>query len=552
MRDEGRAVQEGEEHDQQGEQQGEQQEEAEAKAEAEAEAAKTKLNLPADVLTVAATALIVRALTAGYTIIWSKLINSYKSSNDLLCDEERCTLWNYLKCFSSWDGEYFLRLSLNETEYLYEQNHAFFPALPLVVGYLKRLLKGGFPNVSACSMYVLIAIIANIFLFVLSAIGLYLFVFTTSLSVRATHMGASSPEVSFKGERSENGAKSERSEKGAKGERSAKKKANYTHNAKSVKDCRRLSFMAALLFTFNIGNIHMSSFYSEGFFSCLSIWGFTFLQWSVNVNKGSSAFFELLAVVSFSVASFFRSNGILFLIPLFVHCLRTCAFCVHCAGVVSLGREPHRRTDGAQLLSHPSEGEQLLSHSSDGAQLLSHPSDGAQLLSLFSEKRVFLKFALHWGKALLEAALVVLPLLTFQAYAYYLYCVEGYDNPWREKHKKFHNFFLSFWANPLEYANGSRYTHRQDQLMIRRPWCEKTIPFIYNYIQDKYWDVKFLKFLRSPSGNVLYALPVYFMSFHAVHHFLRHPTFTGGQAPFFLFSPFLGEVLHLGVLCLYL
>ncbi|CAA9991267.1 GPI mannosyltransferase 2, putative [Plasmodium knowlesi strain H] len=454
---------------------------------------KTKQKVTVDVLNLAVTSFIVRALTTAYTIIWSRLISSYKSSNDLLCDEEKWSLWSYVKCFSSWDGEYFLRLSLNEAEYLYEQNHAFFPALPLVVGYLKRLMGGVLPQISACSMHVLIAIIANNFFFIFSVIGLYLFVFTS--------LGRAKAHIRMFSEK-----------------QSTKKRDDYMGNVKSVEDCRRLSFMAALLFTFNIGSIHMSSFYSEGFFTCLSIWGFTFLQWSLNIRNGSFTL-ELLGVLSFSIASFFRSNGILFLIPLFVHTLRTCTFCMHCAGVLSLRLEPHK-TYRAQILSH------------------------------FTGRRIFLQFVLHWAKALLEAALVVLPLLTFQAYAYYLYCVEKYDNLWREEHKNFLNFSLSLWANPLEYASTFIYTYRKDEL-IRRPWCDKTIPFIYSYIQNKYWGVQFLKLLRSPNGNVLYALPVYLMSFHAVYHFFRNRIFPQGGISL-LFTPFLGEVLHLGVLCLYL
>ncbi|CAG9472545.1 GPI mannosyltransferase 2, putative [Plasmodium vivax] len=480
------------------------QDEGRAKPQQE-EAARTKRKVAADVLTVATIALIVRALTAGYTIIWSQLINSYKSTNDLLCEGENSSLWNYVKCFSSWDGEYFLRLSLNETEYLYEQNHAFFPALPFVVGSLKRLLEGGFPHVSTCTMHMLIAIIANNFFFAFSAIGLYLFVYT-SLSVGATPMGVVSSQ-----------------------KESAKKGATYMQSVKSAEDSRRLSFLAAILFTVNMGSIHMSSFYSESFFCCLSMWGFTFLQCSLNASKGSFTF-DLLAVLCFSLASFFRSNGILFLIPLLVHNLRSCALCVHCAGVLPRGGEGDRAVK---------------------AKRLSCSSDEGHTLSRLPYKGTLLQFALHWAKALLEAALVVLPLLTFQLYAYHLYCVQGHDDQWREERKQFHKFFLSFWANPLEYASGERYTRVEDQL-IRRPWCKKTIPFIYSYIQREYWGVKFLKVVRSPSAGVLYALPVYFVSLHAVYDFFLCRKFPRGGEASFLLSPFLGGVLHLGVLCLYL
>ncbi|SBS91731.1 mannosyltransferase [Plasmodium malariae] len=119
-----------------------------------------RVSTTARVLLIALIAIISRLFCIIYTIIWNKLINNYKFSNNILCygDKGGGTLWQYIKCFSYWDGEYFLRLSLNETEYLYEQNHAFFPSLPLIIIYTKNLLKRFLLNMNECEMHVLIAL----------------------------------------------------------------------------------------------------------------------------------------------------------------------------------------------------------------------------------------------------------------------------------------------------------------------------------------------------------------------------------------------------------
>ncbi|GAW83836.1 hypothetical protein, conserved [Plasmodium gonderi] len=474
---------------------------------------RTEWKVAKDVISLGLIAMIVRVFCIGYTILWSRGIRNYKFSNDLLCDEHS-NLWNYIRCFSYWDGEYFLRLSLNETEYLYEQNHAFFPALPLIIVYIKKLISIFLPNMSSstCSVHMLIALIINNFFFVISVIGMYVFVYI-SFNNRIRNV-----EIS-----------------------SAKKKEKcsdmyYMNNIMDIENCYKFSFFVAFLYIFNIGNIHMSSFYNESIFSCLSIWGFTFLQFS-KISKNMNLIFELFAVLSFSLASFFRSNGILFLIPLFIFNLSSCTFCRYCSLLLSSSMGA-----GKKIHLTPGSNSQIDIHKKRISK--------ENIWIYFQNKRNFVQFVLHWGKALIEAILVILPFIIFQSYAYHLYCVPKHNDLWKEEHKKFHNFLISFLKNPLKYVDILNHTSQNSEF-IRRPWCEKTFPFVYNYIQQKYWGVQFLKLFKSPNPNILYAAPVYFLSFHAVYHFFICKTFNINQ-PYLLLNPFLEGILHLFVLCLYI
>ncbi|SBS88955.1 GPI mannosyltransferase 2, putative [Plasmodium ovale curtisi] len=133
---------------------------------------KLKVNRTSGILITVAVAILVRVFCVIYTIVWSRLVNNYKFSNDILCgingsatigadrNGEVGTLWEYVRCFSQWDGEYFLRLSLNETEYLYEQNHAFFPSLPLIIIFTKKLLPKVMQNADTCLLNVILALYA--------------------------------------------------------------------------------------------------------------------------------------------------------------------------------------------------------------------------------------------------------------------------------------------------------------------------------------------------------------------------------------------------------
>ncbi|SBT82790.1 GPI mannosyltransferase 2, putative [Plasmodium ovale] len=468
---------------------------------------KLKVNRTSGVLIAVAVAILVRAFCVIYTIVWSRLINNYKFSNDLLCginggvtrgagrNGEVGTLWQYVRCFSQWDGEYFLRLSLNETEYLYEQNHAFFPSLPLVIIFAKKLLPKAIQNADTCLLHVILAVIINNFFFIVATVGIYVF-----------------PFIYFK--------ERQNLENGHVLCTMNEENCFYLHHFKDKEECNRFSFFLSIIYSFSIGNVHVISFYNESIFSCFSIWGFNFLQLSLNSHKRKYSF-EILSVISFFIASLFRSNGILFLIPLFFFNVHSCTFFQHCYSVLlhNVGEEKHKKK--IDIFFH------------------------------FSSKKVVLFFVLHWLKALIEAIIVLSPFLIYQLYAYHLYCMDN-DDGWKEENKKFYSFLANFVKSPYFYLDIKKYRNYENKTVLRStPWCSKTFPFVYNYIQHKYWNVNFLKFLTEPRVNIVYAAPVYFISFHSVVMFFTRNYFIPSKM-LMIFNPLFGNITHLCVLTLYL
>ncbi|CRH02889.1 GPI mannosyltransferase 2, putative [Plasmodium relictum] len=439
-----------------------------------------KDNTNIHVLLIIIIAVLIRIFCIIYTIIWSKLISNYKLSNNLLC--ENGILWEYIKCFSYWDGEYFLRLSLNKTEYSYEQNHAFFPSLPLIIIFTKKLLKKFILNIDNCAINVLIAVIINNVFFVIATIGIYVF----SL-------------IHYENKKNyENKCDLVTNERDC----------FYLRNIKDEKESYSFSFFLSILYSFTIGNIHVSSFYNESIFSCFSIWGFNFLKLSSSTHKMSSIF-EILSVLAFFIASFFRSNGILFLIPLFFFNINSCKFCQF---YIRSKIKKNKNT----------------------------------IFSYFSSKSCIFYFIVHWLKALIEAIIVVFPFLIFQIYSYHLYCAQHSDL-WKEQNKTFYLFLINFIKNPLNYMN----IWNNKSLLINRQWCNQNFPFIYNYIQYKYWGVRFLKFLKEPNVNILYSAPIYYISFHCVYNFFKYNNFSVHRLSILL-NHFIGCIVHLCILSLYI
>ncbi|SCQ17274.1 GPI mannosyltransferase 2, putative [Plasmodium ovale] len=468
---------------------------------------KLKVNRTSGILITVAVAILVRVFCVIYTIVWSRLVNNYKFSNDILCgingsatigadrNGEVGTLWEYVRCFSQWDGEYFLRLSLNETEYLYEQNHAFFPSLPLIIIFTKKLLPKVMQNADTCLLNVILAVIINNFFFILATVGVYLF-----------------PFIYFK--------ERQNLENGHVLCTMNEENCFYLHHFKDKEECNRFSFFLSIIYSFSIGNVHVISFYNESIFSCFSIWGFNFLQLSLNSHK-KKYIFEILSILSFFIASLFRSNGILFLIPLFFFNVHSCTFFQHCYSVLlhNDGKEKHKKK--------------------------------IDIFSYFSSKKGVLFFVLHWLKALIEAIIVLSPFLIYQLYAYHLYCMD-YDDEWKEENKKFYSFLSNFVKSPYFYLDIKKYRNYENKTLLRSTsWCSKTLPFVYNYIQHKYWNVKFLKFLTEPRVNIVYAAPVYFISFHSVVMFFTRNYFIPSKM-LMIFNPLFGNITHLCVFTLYL
>ena len=92
-------------------------------------------------------------------------------------------------------------------------------------------------------------------------------------------------------------------------------------------------------------------------------------------------------------------------------------------------------------------------------------------------------------KAILEViilnGIVLAPFILFQLYGYSLYCVPQAEST---QDKVYHS-----------------------------PWCDKWIPFSYSFIQDRYWNVGFLRYFKMKQiPNFLLAMPMIILSSHAV------------------------------------
>ncbi|GAQ81452.1 phosphatidylinositol glycan class V [Klebsormidium nitens] len=99
-----------------------------------------------------------------------------------------------------------------------------------------------------------------------------------------------------------------------------------------------------------------------------------------------------------------------------------------------------------------------------------------------SSALVYALFAVLRG--VVWSALVCTPFALFQAYGYQQVCVKG------------------------------------DQ---RQPWCSNTIPYIYGYVQDRYWNVGFLRYFRLQQlPNFLLASPMIALSVAAVVSYALH------------------------------
>ncbi|KEG03826.1 GPI mannosyltransferase 2, putative [Plasmodium vinckei vinckei] len=473
---------------------------------------KNERNVIKDILLITVVGIIVRIFCIVYTIICSRLINNYKFNLDLLCYGNEGSLWEYIKYFSYWDGEYFLKLSLNETEYKYEHNHAFFPALPILLRIIKKLLKQIFTNITnSCSTYVFLAIVTNLFFFTIATIGIYLFplIYFQNVERKEGEQDGNIKKVEEKpDDNSLHGTLN-------------KDNCYYLYHIDSWEECKRFSFFLSLLYIFSVGNIHTISFYNESIFSCFSIWGFNFLKLSIN-NYKFNFIFEILAVMFFFIASCFRSNGILFLIPLFFYNLYLCKFVRHCVKPWIVNVEDCH--NNKELVC-----------------------DENKIFSYFFSQRRIISFLIFWLKALCEALIIIFPLLIFQFYSYHLYCIK-HDDLWINKNKKFYFFLINFFKNPISYFNIGSYNNIQK---INRPWCEKVIPFSYSYIQKNYWNVKFLKFLFDPDFKIFYSAPIYFISYHSIIQFFKNNKFYLLKISV-LYNPFFMTIAHLFFLTTYI
>ncbi|XP_072534927.1 palmitoyltransferase ZDHHC18-A [Salminus brasiliensis] len=105
-------------------------------------------------------------------------------------------------------------------------------------------------------------------------------------------------------------------------------------------------------------------------------------------------------------------------------------------------------------------------------------------------------------------SVVVLPFCLFQFYGYYTFCVPSVTQE---------------QASPVLLKLAKDKGYRVPDAAAPRPsWCSKSIPVLYSYIQDVYWDVGFLRYFQfKQMPNFLLALPIASLSVMALYIYIR-------------------------------
>ncbi|KAI8900752.1 GPI mannosyltransferase 2 [Globomyces pollinis-pini] len=86
-------------------------------------------------------------------------------------------------------------------------------------------------------------------------------------------------------------------------------------------------------------------------------------------------------------------------------------------------------------------------------------------------------------RSILYSGLVLLPFVGFQWYGYQMFCVSS---------------------------------------VTTRPWCSQTIPMLYSFVQDYYWNCGFLKYYTLQQLPLFFlAFPVFFIQFYTIWHYFK-------------------------------
>ncbi|KAH8083507.1 GPI mannosyltransferase 2 [Filobasidium floriforme] len=115
-----------------------------------------------------------------------------------------------------------------------------------------------------------------------------------------------------------------------------------------------------------------------------------------------------------------------------------------------------------------------------------------------------LRLALWAG---IECILVGSPFAALQYYAYRAFCTP---------------FTTSQMLGHL-HGDGKRNPSsdlNSNLMLARRPWCEKRIPLAYNYVQEHYWDVGFLRYWTPAQlPNFVLVVPILVASIYGIYRY---------------------------------
>ncbi|XP_031572995.1 GPI mannosyltransferase 2-like [Actinia tenebrosa] len=207
----------------------------------------------------------------------------------------------------------------------------------------------------------------------------------------------------------------------------------YKLSLQVMKD-KCLAFNSSVLFCINPANVFMSSVYTESVFACCLFSGLYCLE------KSNSVMNILASSLVLCLGSASRSNGIV-----------SCGFVLH------------------KLLKT------LMS------DIFTQVTPIPRLRPTW--KSAVYALLITMFKVIVSMVIILLPLVAFQLYGYFLFCLKtGPSTP---------------------------------------PWCSWKLPLSYSYIQNHYWNVGFLKYFEVKQiPNFILALPMVVLSLMAVWEFI--------------------------------
>eukprot|EP01133_Synstelium_polycarpum_P003492 gene3492-3989_t len=249
---------------------------------------------------------------------------------------------------------------------------------------------------------------------------------------------------------------------------------------------QRLSFIAAILYCINPASIFMSAVYTESLYNLLVFSGLYYLyggRFYLNSSRmlGLDAMptrryvvCSTLAALLFAGATFTRANGILL-----------CGFIAYRHLATLLTPLFRRIFVLLNRITQARKSSPVLTHSTS----FGHLANKALRPSITS-------VIMHSVLAALQMAVVVAPYIAFQYFGYSRYCL---DAPATSKH--------GVWP---------------------RPWCAGSIPNLYGYVQNAYWNQGFFNYYTIQQiPNFLLAAPMTLLATCAVvsyiRYFTRHP-----------------------------
>eukprot|EP00923_Selenidium_pygospionis_P042049 GHVN01072951.1.p1 GENE.GHVN01072951.1~~GHVN01072951.1.p1 ORF type:complete len:560 (+),score=19.16 GHVN01072951.1:23-1681(+) len=274
---------------------------------------------------------------------------------------------------------------------------------------------------------------------------------------------------------------------------------------------------ASFLFSVSAANVFASSLYTESVFACCAVWGLIALQKIEQQTEKSWVRRMPLRVSStllFTCAASTRSNGILLLVPLFFHTLRTSPV----PHVAWLWRR--RQT---QALSVAKESASVTTSDTDAH----HHTTG--------------EVVVHWSVALAQAILITIPSLVVLGTAYQINCTLKPDR------LSLRGLVFNAVAFVVRVILGDH----ESRSVTNPEWCFHRIPSVYGFVQQTVWNVKpFGYWRRSKAHLFLLSFPFYLIAAQAVQWFTVHTTEKGLQRLRWVLHPWFGDACMLGIVAL--